>query len=57
MKKVKILNWSQLESEVPTYALMANVDLVVIRWKDEEEVSVLYGRCLHQGALLADGSV
>jgi len=57
MKKVKILNWSQLESEVPTYALVANVDLVVIRWKDEEEVSVLYGRCLHRGALLADGSV
>ncbi len=57
MKKVKITNWSQLQPEVPTYALVANVDLVVIRWKDEEEVSVLYGRCLHRGALLADGSV
>ena len=57
MKKVKILPWSELESEAPAYALVANVDLVVIRWKDEEEVSVLYGRCLHRGALLADGSV
>ena len=39
----------------PAYALVANVDLVVVRYGDE--VSVLFGRCLHRGALLADGSV
>ena len=35
--------------------LVGNTDLVVIR--HEENVSVLYGRCLHRGALLADGSI
>lgn len=40
---------------MPAYALVENVDLVVIRYDDE--VSVLYGRCLHRGALLADGHV
>jgi len=37
------------------YALVAGVDLVVIR--HDERVSVLYGRCLHRGALLADGRI
>jgi phenylpropionate dioxygenase-like ring-hydroxylating dioxygenase large terminal subunit len=37
--------------------LVANVDLVVIRWPDEQKVSVLYGRCQHRGALLADGYI
>ena len=31
------------------------MDLVVIRFDDR--VSVLYGRCLHRGALMADGEV
>ena len=57
MNKVKIADWNDLEPENPTYALVAKVDLVVIRWKDEERVSVLYGRCLHRGALLSDGHV
>lgn len=34
---------------------MAGVDLVVVRYNDE--VSVLYGRCLHRGVLLGDGHV
>lgn len=44
----------------PTYALVANVDLVIIRYRDgqnEEHASVLYGRCLHRGALLSDGYI
>ena len=41
----------------PKYALVAGVDLVVIRLPEDEGVSVLYGRCLHRGALLADGHV
>ncbi|GJM40100.1 MAG: glutamate synthase [Ardenticatenaceae bacterium] len=55
IRQVKIAIWSQLEDRQPAYALVANVDLVVIRY--DEEVSVLYGRCLHRGALLADGFI
>jgi len=47
--------WSELVDRHPTYALVANVDLVVIRY--DEQVSVLYGRCLHRGALLSDGYI
>lgn len=55
MQKVAIKKWAALENRSPTHALVGGVDLVVIRLEDT--VSVLYGRCLHRGALLADGSV
>lgn len=55
MKKVKIADWDGLEDRKPAGALVANVDLVIVRYDDN--VSVLYGRCLHRGALLADGFV
>ncbi len=55
MKKIAIADWYVLKDREPSYALVANVDLVVIRYDDQ--VSVLYGRCLHRGALLADGFV
>ena len=42
---------------VPGYARVAGVDLVVVRWRDDEGISVLYGRCMHRGSLLADGSI
>jgi glutamate synthase domain-containing protein 2 len=51
----RVARWSQLEDRTPEYALVSGVDLVVIRF--DERVSVLYGRCLHRGALLADGEV
>ncbi|MFT5285463.1 MAG: glutamate synthase domain-containing protein 2 [Planctomycetota bacterium] len=51
----KVAIWSELEDRKPAYALVENVDLVVIRYGDS--VSVLYGRCLHRGALLSDGKV
>ena len=57
MKKIKIAEWNALDAVKPAYALVANVDLVVIRWADEEQVSVLYGRCQHRGALMSDGHV
>ena len=57
MHKTAIATFSELEALKPTYALVANVDLVVIRFEKEDEVSVLYGRCLHRGALMADGHV
>jgi glutamate synthase domain-containing protein 2/nitrite reductase/ring-hydroxylating ferredoxin subunit len=42
---------------IPVYARVEDVDLVVVRWQDEDGISVLYGRCMHRGSLLADGSV
>ncbi len=51
----KVATWSELPDRTPSYALVAGVDLVVVRSGDE--VSVLFGRCLHRGALLADGHV
>ncbi|MCB1042270.1 MAG: Rieske 2Fe-2S domain-containing protein [Acidobacteria bacterium] len=56
MKAVAIADWSQLAELQPTYALVANVDLVIVRYGGDE-VSVLYGRCHHRGALLADGHI
>ena len=55
MRKEKVADWNELEDRQPAYALVANVDLVVVRYDDE--VSVLYGRCLHRGALMSDGTV
>ena len=55
MTQIVIANWQELEDRKPTYALVAGVDLVIVRYGDE--VSVLYGRCLHRGALMADGHV
>ena len=54
-QRAKVATWSELEDRQPAYALVENVDLVVVRYDDD--VSVLYGRCLHRGALLADGHI
>ena len=51
----KIANFSNLKDREPLYAIAGNTDLVVIKF--DNSVSVLYGRCLHRGALLADGHV
>ncbi|NNK65406.1 MAG: Rieske 2Fe-2S domain-containing protein [Rhodobacteraceae bacterium] len=55
MKKTSIAKLSALEDRTPEYALVGEVDLVVVRF--DEEISVFYGRCLHRGALMADGFV
>ena len=55
MKRVQIAAWEALDDRQPSYAIVGDVDLVVVRYDDQ--VSVLYGRCLHRGALLADGHV
>jgi len=55
MQPVSIHVWSSLPERTPTYALVEGVDLVLVR--DADAVSVFYGRCLHRGALLADGYV
>ncbi|MFT5185599.1 MAG: nitrite reductase/ring-hydroxylating ferredoxin subunit, partial [Flavobacteriales bacterium] len=56
MKEPKaIARFSELENRKPAHAQVENIDLVIVRY--EENVSVLYGRCLHRGALMADGTV
>jgi methylamine---glutamate N-methyltransferase subunit C len=55
MTPVAIARWSQLSDRTPTGVLVGNVDVVIVRLGDEH--SVLYGRCLHRGALMADGTV
>ncbi len=52
---VAVATWDRLEDRKPAYGLVANVDLVIVRYDDA--VSVLYGRCLDCGALMADGQV
>jgi len=53
MKKTKICSISELETKNPLGKQVNGLDLVIIHHK--EEVSVLYGRCLHRGAMMADG--
>ncbi len=57
MERVNVATWSELEPLTPTYAIVGDVDLVIVRWPDAGTASVLYGRCLHRGALLADGRI
>ena len=55
MNKIGIKQWDELEDRKPVAALVAGVDLVIVRFDDA--VTVLYGRCAHRGALMADGYV
>ncbi|MFK8019182.1 MAG: Rieske (2Fe-2S) protein [Pseudomonadales bacterium] len=55
MNKHILMPVNSLIDRTSVYALVANVDLVVVRYDDE--VSVLYGRCAHRGALMSDGYV
>lgn len=52
---IQIFNFETLEDRKPQHALVENTDLVVTRFDDD--FSVLYGRCLHRGAMLADGFI
>ncbi len=55
MTKTSVARLSTLPDRSPAYAIVGEVDLVVVRFDDD--VSVFYGRCLHRGALMADGFV
>lgn len=57
MKAVAIAGFDELEPGALGHAIVEGVDLVVVRWPDGEGHSVLYGRCLHRGALMADGTI
>ncbi len=50
-----IAKHADLEDRKPAYALVENTDLVIVKFDDQ--ISVLYGRCHHRGALLADGFI
>lgn len=52
---VRVATWSELQDRQPAYALVAGVDLVLVRFDDQ--IRAFYGRCLHRGALLSDGRV
>ena len=55
MQPTKIATWSDIPDRDPVGVLVDGVDLVIVR--DGADHSVLYGRCLHRGALLADGRI
>lgn len=52
---IAVATISTLEDNKPQYALVKGLDLVIIRYG--EEISVLYGRCLHREAMMADGPI
>ncbi len=52
---VQIASISTLKEKEPTHAIVSNTDLVIIKYDDN--ISVLYGRCHHRGALLSDGYI
>ncbi len=52
---IKIAALSSLENKKPAHALVNGLDLVIVKFDDD--ISVLYGRCLHRGALMSDGHV
>ncbi|MHA2033496.1 MAG: Rieske (2Fe-2S) protein, partial [Candidatus Kariarchaeaceae archaeon] len=56
VKPIKIANLKELELKKLAHVLVRNTDLVLIKYT-KEDVSVLYGRCLHRGALLSDGFI
>lgn len=52
---IKITDTTSVKDREPFYALISNTDLVIVKY--DTEFSVLYGRCHHRGALLADGRI
>ena len=52
---VTVARLSEIGATGLAAALVGNVDLVVAR--TENSITVLYGRCLHRGALMADGHI
>lgn len=55
MNKIQLTTISTLEDRVPSAHQVNGLDLVAIHYDDK--ISVLYGRCLHRGALMGDGYI
>jgi len=51
----QLCSFTELPEKQPTGFQVNGLDLVAIRYG--EKISVLYGRCLHRGALMADGHI
>ena len=52
---IKLCSFTTLQEKQPVHQLVNGLDLVVIKYGTN--VSVLYGRCSHRGALLGDGHI
>jgi len=52
---IELLKIAELKEDTPVHCLVNGLDLVVLLHKGQ--ISVLYGRCLHRGALMSDGHV
>ena len=52
---IKTLRFSKIADRTPTPYQVNGLDLVMVKY--DENISILYGRCLHRGALLADGHI
>jgi len=57
VRATAVARFAELESGGLAHAVVEGVDLVVVRWPDGEGHSVLYGRCVHRGALMADATI
>ncbi len=55
MKSARLIEVNQLNDRSPVHHIINGLDLVVIKY--DNQVSVLYGRCQHRGALMADGHI
>lgn len=55
MELIKLLKTSDIQDRTPQHAIANNTDLVIVQYDDK--YSILYGRCLHRGALMSDGHV
>ncbi|MEO1062234.1 MAG: glutamate synthase-related protein [Actinomycetota bacterium] len=55
MQARRIADWGDVVDREPQGAKVSGIELVIVRFDDN--VSVFYGRCLHRGALMADGYV
>ncbi len=55
MAPIALASWDDLADRQPFGATVGNVELVIVRFDDDHRV--LYGRCQHRGALMADGYI
>ena len=55
MNRIELCSLGDLQEKAPAHKMVNGLDLVVIKYGSE--VSVLYGRCLHRGALMSGGHV
>ena len=54
-KEIKLCPIDELKDKTPAAFQINGLDLVAVRYGDN--VSVLFGRCLHRGALMANGQI